>query len=443
MDIAIFLFALFQLAIKKYHWVFAAIFILTSYWLEIWFGTDAYVSLFPFYHKTTDTGFVLFCITFIYSIIKFGVNKFPVLKINIIIFLLFLVVNSMIDIIDNISINDVIRYCRGWIYLSVIWMHPKMYSQYIYKILKILLVVVFFTTIIIIWQNLSQTYTFAEPISMERGIKPSFYVMLFIPILFFNALKYSPIPKWTMIVIFSFSIVMNLKQTYLLTVIFTLLATLFMFQRKQLPRRLVYAILIFIGCTILFNTNDKIRNRIEESLTVTESIKYKFIESTASYRMLHVIERFNYIVKDPKTAIRGIGFIREESYKKAPFYIGNYNRNIGKKSQLDTPDIAWSNFFVRFGLLGTIIFLFMYVSIVKHLYRQADFSPISQVFSAFLIVCLCFTSFGNAVISYGYFYLIPLIVILSSTQNKKSGLNHENSSPQFYLSTGRNTCPPC
>ena len=366
-----------------------------------------------------DTGFVLFFITYFYSIIKFGFNKSPVLQKPIIFFFAFLVLNSIIDITNNVSINDIIRYCRGWIYLSVIWMNPKIYSQHINKTLRILLIVILCTTIIIIWQNLSGNYTFAEPISKERGIKPSFYVILFIPILFFDILKYSKITKWGMIAIFLFSIIMNLKQTYLLTVIFTLLGYVVIYQRKQLSKLFGYILMIVVASLVLFYTNDKIRNRIEEALTINKSIDSEEIESTASYRMLHMIERFDYIIKKPKTAIRGIGFIHEESYKNETFTVGNFNENTGRRGQLDTSDIAWSNFFVRFGLLGTAIFIFLYIKIVIQLFNQADFSPILKFFSVFLIICLCFTSFGNAVISYGYFYLIPLMIISSINQNKK------------------------
>ncbi|MEL7587603.1 MAG: O-antigen ligase family protein [Prolixibacteraceae bacterium] len=417
MDIAIFIFALVQFVRKKYHWVFVSIFILVSNWLEIWFGINAYDSSFPFSHKTTDTGLILFLIIFGFSIIKFGFYKASIQKV-IIYFYIFLLLNGIIDIIDNVQVGDIIRYCRGWVYLSVIWIDPKIYVQSIDKMLRILLFVILGTTIIIIWQNLNGNYTFAQPIDTERGIKPSFYVILFIPILFFDAIKYSKFSKWLMISIFLISIIINLKQTYLITVVLTLLSYVFIYQRKQISKLFGYSLLIIVGSLALLFTNDKFRDRIEESLTISNSIKYETRDSNASYRLLHTIERFNYIMENPETMIRGIGFIHEESFNKQVFTVGNMNLNTGERSQLDTPDIAWSNFFIRFGLLGTAVFIIMYISIVIQLYKNSKGSELSKVFGSFLFICLIFTSFGNAVISYSYFYIFPLMLISSIKHNK-------------------------
>src|SRR5690606_31342047 len=112
---------------------------------------------------------------------------------------------------------DVLKYSRGWVYLSVAWIRPGIYRRYLKGTLRIVFFVVLVLTILIIIQNLTGNYWLAKPISGDRGIKPSFYVMLFIPLLWFDVLKYRKLLKWLLISVLLVSVIMNLKQTYILT----------------------------------------------------------------------------------------------------------------------------------------------------------------------------------------------------------------------------------
>jgi hypothetical protein len=410
-DLAIFGFGLFALKKERFHWAWAAVFILVSNWLEIWLGFDAFNPSFPFYHKSTDTGLILYFVLFSYSILKFGVYRDHVLKKPILIFILFICINAFIDILDGVFVKDIVLYCRGWIYLSVIFVHPQIYEEYIERMMRIILVVVVITTIIIVLENLTHNYIFGVPISIERGVKPSFYVMLFILLLFFKALTYRPIYKWSFIIILFGSIIINLKMTYLLTVLLTGFLYVLLKYRKNILGYLHYLIIPVVVLLIVLFTNERLTNRLENAFSASESLQSRKVESTFSYRLLHTIERFDYIKMDTKYLIRGIGFIHEESFRGVMSAIGNYDQRIGKRRQLETPDIAWSNFIVRFGLGGTLLFVGVYLLMVMKLYKFAVYSPISMVYCVFMIVCLCFSSLGNAVISYGYFYLLPLLIL--------------------------------
>ena len=434
MELIIFAFALVMFYYKKFHWVLVSIFIFASSYLEINYGSDITTSQFIFRHQLADTGIILYVLFFYYSAKKYGLNiNSDLLSKIILIFFGFLFTNGIIDIINNVSAVDVIKYMRLWIYLSIIWIKPEAYSPYIDKMLRILVVIIFVLTVLIIFQNITGNYWFARPINDERGIKPSFYVLPFIPIILFDALQYRSILwKWILIGTFMFAILINLKMTYFFTVILSLIIFVFIFRRKQIPSLIGYGIFIIIGGVLLISTNDALMRRIQESSNALNSTRDGIVEDNASYRLLHAQERFAYIMENPKTALRGIGFIHEQSFNRHPvFSIGLIDKNTGNPMQLDTGDIAWSLFFIRLGLFGIILFIIMYVAIIQKLYRQSQKSLLAGVYCAFMIVALCFTSLGNAVIAAGYFYLIPLMLISAK------GYGNENLPSYFFFHNRR------
>ena len=412
MDVGILIFAIIQLYKKRYQWVFASIFILASGYLEINYG-DGGTSFILFKHQISDTGLFLYSIIFIYSVVKYGLPRLTPLHKVILFFYTFIIVNSVIDVMNGVSLVDVLKYSRGWIYLSVVWISPNIYRRHLKGTLRILFGVILILTVLIIIQNITGNYWLARPISGDRGIKPSFYVMLFIPLLWFDVLKYKILLKWLFISMLLLSVIMNLKQTYILTILATFIVYLVTFKRENITYLIKYGIAVVFSSVILFVANDRLRERILESSTAVENVKDEISGNTFSFRLLHTVERFNYIVKEPLSIIRGIGFVHEENYKAKVFEIGLIDRDTQDIIQLDTGDIAWSIFFTRFGLLGTLIFLVLYVYIIRQLYIKAAVSHISSIFFAFLTACLFVTSLGNAVVAYSYFYLIPLMVINS------------------------------
>jgi|GEM_PF-1365233 len=423
MDFLIFYFASIQFLLKKYHIVFVSIFILASSYLEVNYG-DGGKSNFIFPHQVSDTGLLLFIFFFLYSIIKHGLYTNSKLRVPVLVFWIFLLLSGFVDVLQGVAIVDVIKYLRGWLYLLIIYIDPELYVPYIEKTLRYLFVIVLILTILIIFQNVTDFSWFGTRIDEVRGIKPSFYVLLFIPLLLFDVLRLASICKYLFIAILVSSIILNLKQTYLFTVIFTYVLFLILYQKQKL---LIFlkVIVILTAILALILTNNSLRERISETIAGVGSIKNEKSADNFSFRILHTKKRLNYILENPLTTLRGIGFIHEDSLRTKIFAIGSWNQVQKRIEQLETGDIAWSVFFVRIGVFGTILFLFFYLSLLKRLYLMANSLPPSEnqlhkVLFSFMIVCLFLTSFGNSVIAYGYFYLIPLMTVASKN---KSNLN--------------------
>lgn len=89
-------------------------------------------------------------------------------------------------------------------------------------------------------------------------------------------------------------------------------------------------------------------------------------ESTFLYRMGHFYERYLVVVEKTMSTVWGLGFMTDDSNytdNRFNFILGLDNPQKGGVYQLDTPDIAWSNFIVRYGVIGTIFFLICYIYI--------------------------------------------------------------------------------
>lgn len=124
--------------------------------------------------------------------------------------------------------------------------------------------------------------------------------------------------------------------------------------------------------------------------------------------MASKMERYDYIMQESETAIRGLGYVSESTFKRDIFNIGLHNE-FDEIIQLDTGDIAWSLLFVRLGLLGLAFYLFMYFRIVVEYGKHMHNNRFNGFFFSMLLVFILFTSLGNAIIACSDFFIYPLL----------------------------------
>jgi hypothetical protein len=93
--------------------------------------------------------------------------------------------------------------------------------------------------------------------------------------------------------------------------------------------------------------------------------------STSEFRWYHVVERTEFILQDKWTTLFGIGLLTEDSRaaNMLHFTVGNPDET-GAVPQIATGDIAWSVLFLHMGLLGTAVFLLMYLSFLRRFFAQ-------------------------------------------------------------------------
>jgi hypothetical protein len=98
-------------------------------------------------------------------------------------------------------------------------------------------------------------------------------------------------------------------------------------------------------------------------------------ESTFTYRMAHFFERSMYLQNNPKAMLFGVGLMPEDSPKTDvmfDFNIGIEKETSGRITQLDSPDISYSGLILRFGYLGTLLFLIPVFALMLFFYRHKE-----------------------------------------------------------------------
>lgn len=414
MDILILLFGLIQLNRKRYCWVLAIIVLLASSYLQLAID-NAGISSFPFVHNVYDTGLFLYVLLFGVIAIKNGIDfKNPFSKV-VIYFYIFLFISGIIDVFSGVSIGDVIKYERQWLFLTIIWIIPHIPQSSIIKALKILLFVTLFMCVLLVFQWLTGVHILGDSRRyihgfnvVERGVKPPVYVIIFIILLLSNYLGYSNQKKWLYIIILFLPIVSCLKMTYFVAVIVGYVILLFAWGKINIRNFIPY-IVVGGGVLILFFSYNKVfRDRFFETIYQTKDLQSKNVSGNFSYRILHFLERADYVFTKPSTTVRGVGFIAENSIKKRLFLLGQPNDK-GRIAQVDTADIAWSLLILRLGILGIVIYLCMYWKIVRFFYKNTHTGSIALVFYSYMVICLFFLSFGNAIIANSEFFILPLL----------------------------------
>lgn len=116
-------------------------------------------------------------------------------------------------------------------------------------------------------------------------------------------------------------------------------------------------------------------------------------EDSFSFRIAHVLERWNYISKDVEKMVFGIGFLTEDASQSRylNFTVG-WRDSTGLR-QIDTADITWSLILLWCGVTGTVIFTFLILVFIRYLWKERD----SEIAVAGFGFCLLYflTSFTS------------------------------------------------
>jgi len=145
--------------------------------------------------------------------------------------------------------------------------------------------------------------------------------------------------------------------------------------------------------------------------------------STFTFRILHLMERNQYLLDNPKAMFLGAGLMTEDS--KMTFNLFNFDVGLleelsGTTNQLDSGDISYSVLLLRYGYLGTILnlSLFIYLTVVFYKKRENKFA-----FFSFLYFMLAIsTSFFSGNFLEPITFVLPLITysIIAPMKEEKS-----------------------
>ncbi|MDR2385844.1 MAG: hypothetical protein LBD80_09355 [Tannerella sp.] len=132
--------------------------------------------------------------------------------------------------------------------------------------------------------------------------------------------------------------------------------------------------------------------------------------STFTFRIMHLLERNQYLLDNPVAMFTGAGLMTEDSkmtYSLFDFDVGLAEELSGQTVQLDTGDISYSVLLLRYGYLGTFLnlLLFVYLAVFFYKNRKNKYG-----LSSFLFLIMSFgTSFFSANLIMPITFVLPLI----------------------------------
>lgn len=406
MDIILFILGLFFLIRKRYEYVLAIIVLLATTYLQVPLDQKYFNVFFP--HNVSDTGLLLYIIFWLKIAIKFGVTKTHPFTKFFNIFFLFIFLSGCYDYYNNVPIGDIIRFFRNWIFLTFIYIVPYIKHDWIINSLKIIFQITAIISCILILQHFTNIDIIDVRFDEGRGTKPPSYSIYCAAICLINIWNYSLLKRSIYFIIFLLPILLNLKLTYAISIFLIYIIYIFFISNISFIQRLTISLLFIIASLGALAFNESFSDRLQNTFQEINTVESKDVSGNFSYRLLHSYERFDYIIQEPMTFLRGIGFISEKNNNKKLFDLGVWNEEKMEVNQFDTGDIAWSILFIRLGIIGTIIYLYMYFKIIKYFLRYKNKKYISYTLSV-MLVFLCFASFGNTLITSSDFFIYPIL----------------------------------
>ncbi|GHT54242.1 hypothetical protein FACS189451_06080 [Bacteroidia bacterium] len=132
--------------------------------------------------------------------------------------------------------------------------------------------------------------------------------------------------------------------------------------------------------------------------------------STFTFRILHLLERNQYLLDNRIAMLFGAGLMTEDSkltFSMFDFDIGLAEEMSGQTNQLDTGDISYSVLLLRYGYLGTLLNLALFIYLAVFFYEKRENK---YAFFSFLFFVMSFgTSFFSANLVQPMTFVLPLI----------------------------------
>ena len=133
-------------------------------------------------------------------------------------------------------------------------------------------------------------------------------------------------------------------------------------------------------------------------------------ESTFTFRIAHLLERNQYLLDHPEAMLFGAGLMAEDSKLTDvmfDFKVGLLEEALNKTTQLDTGDISYSILIMRYGYMGTLLVLSLYIFLMVYFYKNRN-NPVGLFsFASFIVIIVI--SFSSSTLTMPVSFLLPLV----------------------------------
>jgi hypothetical protein len=404
---------------------------------EVLFDTHVGIS------KSVDFAFVYILVLFIYGFIRYDdfIPKNHITKL-IAIYLSFILICIGISLFYyHIEFVDILRTSRTYFLVLSYFVIRRLEKEELIKLLEILFIVVLFQCCLFIIQAFTGIALLSGGESGWTGIITRFYNIPFMLYFFvFYAIFSNPYEDWLKLVttiIPSITMLLPLHRSLMMAFIVCILMGIYI-KVGGLKVIMKYPRVVLISIIpLLF-----IIAKSGESRTITDIsnvLNGEFLEidddfvmdedSTFMFRITHFFERLMDVTDSKIGTVFGAGYMTEDSdytLNHFDYQIGLPDDITGNTIQLDTSDISWSNFIIRYGLIGTFIFLYFFFSITSIFHK--NLSAIGLPIFLYMML-LFFDSFTSDLLYQNRMLIFPLLFhnLLPLNYGYKKTLMHSSS----------------
>ena len=400
----------------------ASVIIIILLFFESYAFTALNTSEFMLKHQYSDVGLILLFLTILVLSsrrVKVVDVSLTTLKRGVIVFFVFFLIASAIDLtVNNVAFSSVIKVFRNWLCLAMLWFVKYFKEHEVKKVLWAILYISVFTSLIFCVEYITGLeITGARRIDVgttTRASIPWIHALLAYTLLLSNYYTRKGVIKWSCIAIILTNVLLSASRSYFMTYLLVAIFVLFVVDKKINLKKIFYMVMAIFAVIVVFTTDNNLNKRFNDAQVDVNSLNREnaTVEGNFSFRVLLLTERMQYLNTKTQYVIFGIGSVQEADLKQKLFRIGLRKRHkkSGGVTQIDTGDIAWAVLFLRFGYVGTAIYVFLiYVPAIWYFFRNIRHGPLSG-FWVFLFVHLVMMSFTYSFISTSMFWLVPIIM---------------------------------
>ena len=395
------------------------------------------------FSKSTDFALVYIFVLFVYGCFAYH-DYIPLNRMTYLIAVYLaaiLVIIGVNKFVYGIGWGDILKTSRNYFFVLAYYPLRRVEKEEVDRLLKILLYIVLFQSLLFAIQAFTGKAILAGEEDKSGGDliyrfynSPRMLYFFIFYTLFVQPLgkKYSTFAG-IVLIITSF---LPMHRSLIIMVILTLSFgyMLNVGNLKRFIRYLPYALLVAIPlCFILFaqdgsrTISDLQMLREGNFAEIEDSDEIENFEmdseSTFTFRIAHFMERYLYSKTNVMYEFFGLGLMTDDSpytYNNFNFVIGLPDEN-GGIYQLDTPDMAWSNFVARYGYVGTFAYLVFYIGLAWFFFvNRKDKLSLSLLLYMLLVLGTSLTSETLYQVGRNVFVLMLFDFIIDKKRNEEN-----------------------
>ena len=389
--------------------------VLTMYYYTDWFfGINT--SNLVFYHNLSDVGNILcLFIVFALNLRKYdnGVRVKGIKK-GLAVFAIFFLIGLSVDLaVNHTPLVSVFKAVRNWIPLTLLLVCHKIKPEEGYRYFQYLIILTFCFSVLFIFEYVTNTtFTGARRTSGgERASLPWPVAVLVFSFFLYSRMGFTRKFRVLFLIVLFLNLVACGSRSFFIS--YVVMFLLYYVSGSMTIRKALLLVVVAIGMIVVFSTDNILNQRFSESKDDIASVRAgdDEVNGNLSFRLLLTQERLTYISQSFQYAVFGIGQVEERNLKAQIFSIGLPNKS-GGITQLDTGDIAWALAFLRWGIVGTMLYVIAYYLRFVLYFQKRKSLFIARCISFYLIVELFVVSFTYPEITQ-FFFWIPSIIGLA------------------------------